>query len=137
MESNENFNSSLHDNIDGRQIPAENISQGNYNSEEMMRDTSSRYGLKDITKEQLTKRTKWKQCNMMFHDTLKVILKLPDSVSQEYSEGKEVIQDTSKNVFQNTWLDLDALNSLGNSCINSDGLFQRNMPHYSLRVNTP
>ena len=60
---------------------------------------------------------------MMFHDTLEVILKLPDSVSQEYSEGKEVIQDTSKNVFQNTWLDLDALNSLGNSCINSDGLF--------------
>ena len=39
MESNENFNSSLHDNIDGRQIPAEIISQGDCNLEEMMRDT--------------------------------------------------------------------------------------------------
>ena len=66
----------------------------------------------------------------MFHGTLKVIPKLPDSVSQEDSEGEEVIQDTSKNVFQNTGLELDALNSLGNSRINSDGLFQRNMPHY-------
>ena len=50
MESNENFNSSLHDDTDGRQIPAENISPGNYNSEEMMRDTSSRYGLKTLRK---------------------------------------------------------------------------------------
>ena len=36
VESNENFNSSLHDNIDGRQIPAENISQKNCNLEEVM-----------------------------------------------------------------------------------------------------
>ena len=58
MESNENFNSSLHDNIDGRQIPAENISQENCNSEEMMRDISNNYELKDdVTSsfEQLTK----------------------------------------------------------------------------------
>ena len=46
MESNENFNSSLNDNIDGRQIPAENISQKNCNSEEMMPDKSNRYELK-------------------------------------------------------------------------------------------
>ena len=46
VESNENFNSSLHDNIDGCQIPADNISQKNCNSEEMMRDTSNRYELK-------------------------------------------------------------------------------------------
>ena len=39
-----------------------------------------------------------------------------------------MIQDTSKNLFQNTGLDLDSLNSLGNSRINSDKLFQRNMP---------
>ena len=73
----------------------------------------------------------------MFHGTLKVIPKLPDSVSQEDSEGEEVMQDTSKNVFQNTGLELDALNSLGNSRINSDGLFQRNMPHYSLELTIP
>ena len=48
-----------------------------------------------------------------------------------------MIQDTSKNVFQNTGLDLDILNSLGNSRINSDGLFQRNMPHYSLELILP
>ena len=35
----------------------------------------------------------------MFHGTLEVIPKLPDSVSQEDSEGEKVIQDTSKNVF--------------------------------------
>ena len=35
MESNENFNLSLHDNIDGRQIPAENISQENCNLKDM------------------------------------------------------------------------------------------------------
>ena len=46
VESNENFNSSLNDNIDGRQIPAENISQKNCNSEEMMPDKSNRYELK-------------------------------------------------------------------------------------------
>ena len=73
----------------------------------------------------------------MSHDTLKVIPKLPDSVSQEYSEGEEVMQDTSKNAFQNTGLNLDALNSLGNSRINSDGLFQKNMPHYSLELIIP
>ena len=44
------------------------------------------------------------------------------------------MQDTSKNVFQNTGLDLDVLNSLGNSRIDSDGLFQGNMPHYSLEL---
>ena len=58
VESNENFNSGLHDNIDGRQIPAENISQENCNSEEMMRDISNNYELKDnVTSsfEQLTK----------------------------------------------------------------------------------
>ena len=70
----------------------------------------------------------------MFHDTLKVIPKMPDSVSQEYSQGDKVIQDNSKNVFQNTGLDVDTLNSLGNSRINSDGLFQRNMSHYSLEL---
>ena len=74
---------------------------------------------------------------MMFHDTLKIIPKLPDSVSLEYSQGEEVIKDTSKNVFQNTGPDLDTLNSLGNSCINSDRLFQRNMPHYSLEPVLP
>ena len=73
----------------------------------------------------------------MFHGTLEVIPKLPDSVSQEDSEGEEVIQDTSKNVFQNTGLELDALNSLGSSRFNSDGLFQRNMPHYSLELTLP
>ena len=56
----------------------------------------------------------------MFHDTSKVIPKLPDSVSQEDSEGEEVMQDTSKNVFQNTGLDLDAVYSLGNSRIYSE-----------------
>ena len=73
----------------------------------------------------------------MFHDTLKIIPKLPDSVSLEYSQGEEVIKDTSKNLLQNTGPDLDTLNSLGNSCINSDGLFQRNMPHYSLEPILP
>ena len=47
MESNENFNSSLYDNIGGHQIPAEDTSQGNCNLEEVMRDTSNRYELKD------------------------------------------------------------------------------------------
>ena len=47
------------------------------------------------------------------------------------------MQDTSKNVFQNTGLDLDVLNSLGNSRIDSDGLFQGNMPHYSLELILP
>ena len=46
VESNENFNLSLHDNIGGRQIPAESISQGDCNLEEMMRDTSNKYELK-------------------------------------------------------------------------------------------
>ena len=140
MESNENFNSSLHDNIDGRQIPAENISQENCNLKDMKRETSNRNGLKCTvisSFEQLTKEENGNNANTMFHDTLKVIPKMPDSVSQEYSEGEEVIQDTSKNVFQNTGLDLDALNSLGNSRINSDGLFQRNMPHYSLELILP
>ena len=73
----------------------------------------------------------------MSHDTLKVIPELPDRVSQEDSEGEKVMEDTSKNVFQNTRLDLDALSSLGNSRINSDGLFQRNMPHYSLELIIP
>ena len=73
----------------------------------------------------------------MFHDTLKVIPKMPDSVSREYSQGDKVIQDTSKSVFQNTGLDLDALNLLGNSRINSDGLFHGNMPHYSLELILP
>ena len=53
------------------------------------------------------------------------------------SEEEEVIQDTSKNVFQNTGLDLDALNSLGNPRISSDGLFQRYMSHYSLELILP
>ena len=48
-----------------------------------------------------------------------------------------MIQDTSKNLFQNTGLDLDSLNSLGNSRINSDKLFQRNMPHNSLELILP
>ena len=73
----------------------------------------------------------------MSHDTLKVIPELPDSVSQEDSEVEKVMQDASKNVFQNTGLDLDALNSLGKSRIISDGLFQRNMPHYSLELIIP
>ena len=42
-ENSENFNASLHDNIDGHKITAENISQRNFNLEEMMRDTSNRY----------------------------------------------------------------------------------------------
>ena len=140
VESNEKFNSSLHDNIDGLHIPAENISQRNCNLEDIMRDTSNRYELKDnvITSfEQLTKKENGNNANTMFHDTLKVIPKLPDSVSQEDSEGEEVMQDTTKNVFQNTELELDALNSLGNSRITSDGLFQRNMPHYSLELILP
>ena len=62
---------------------------------------------------------------------------MPDSVSQEHSDGEEVIKDTSKYVFQNTKLDLDALNSLRNSRINSDGLFYRNTPHYSLELILP
>ena len=123
LESNENFNSSLHDNIDGRQIPAENMSQKKCNLEETMRDISNKYELKDnviSSFEQLTKEENRNNANTMFHDTSKVIPKLPDSVSQEDSEGEEVMQDTSKNVFQNTGLDLDALNSLGNSRIYSD-----------------
>ena len=123
LESNENFNSSLHDNIDGRQIPAENISQKKCNLEEMMRDISNKCELKDdviSSFEQLTKGKNKNRANTMFHDTAKVIPKLPDSVSQKDSEGEEVMQDTSKNVFQNTGLDLDALNSLGNSRIYSD-----------------
>ena len=74
VESNENFNSSLRDNIDGRQIPAENISQGNCNLEEMMRDTSNRYELKDnaiSSFEQLTKEENGNNANTMFHDPLK------------------------------------------------------------------
>ena len=137
VESNENFNSSLHDNIDGRQIPAENISQKNCNLEEVMWDISNKYELKDNVIswfEQLTKEENRNNANTMFHDTSKVIPKLPDSVSQEDSEGEEVMQDTSKNVFQNTGLDLDAVYSLGNSRIYSDWLFQRNMPHYSLEL---
>ena len=137
VESNENFNSSLHDNIDGRQIPAENISQKNCNLEEVMWDISNKYELKDnviSSFEQLTKEENRNNANTMFHDTSKVIPKLPDSVSQEDSEGEEVMQDTSKNVFQNTGLDLDAVYSLGNSRIYSDWLFQRNMPHYSLEL---
>ena len=92
----------------------------------MMRDTSNRFELKDnaiSSFEQLTKEENGNNANTMFHDPLKVIPKLPDSVSQEHSDGEEVIKDTSKNVFQNTRLDLDALNSLRNSRINSDGLF--------------
>ena len=76
-----------------------------------MRDTTNRYELKDnviSSFEQPAKKENGNNANAMFHDTLKVILKLPDSVYQEDSEGEEVIQDTSKNVFQNTGLDLDA-----------------------------
>ena len=76
-----------------------------------MRDTTNRYELKDnviSSFEQPAKEENGNNANAMFHDTLKVILKLPDSVYQEDSEGEEVIQDTSKNVFQNTELDLDA-----------------------------
>ena len=62
---------------------------------------------------------------------------MPDSLPQDDSEGEEVIQDTSENVFQNIGLDQDVLNTLGNSCINSDGLFQRNMPDYSLELILP
>ena len=93
METNENFNSSLHDNIDGCQIPAENISQGNCNLEEMIRDAKNRYELKDnviSSFEQLTKEENGNNANTMFHDTFKVIPKLPDSAFQEDSEGDEV-----------------------------------------------
>ena len=103
MESNENFNSSLHDNIDGRQLPAENISQGNCNLEEMMRDASNRYELKDnviSSFEQLTKEENGNNANTMIHDTLKVIPKLPNIVSQGDSEGEEVIQDVAKIYFK-------------------------------------
>ena len=105
-----------------------------------MRDTSNKCELKDnviSSFEQLTKEQNGNNAHTMFHNTLKVTPKLPDSVSQENSEREEVIQDTSKNVFQNTGLDLDVLNLLGNSRINSDGLFQRNMPHYSLELILP
>ena len=108
MESHENFNSSLHDNIDGRQIPAEKISQENCNLKDMKRETSNRNGLKYTvisSFEQLTKEENGNNANTMFHDTLKVIPKMPDSVSQEYSQGDKVTKDTSKNVFQNTGLD--------------------------------
>ena len=74
VESNKNFNSSLHDNTDGRQITAENISQGNCNLEEMMRDTSNRYELKDnaiSSFEQLTKEENGNNANTMFQDPLK------------------------------------------------------------------
>ena len=59
---------------------------------------------------------------------------MPDSLSQEVYEGEEVMQDTCKNIFQKTGLDLDALNTLGNSRINSDGLFLRNIRDYSLEL---
>ena len=140
VESHENPNWNLHDNIDGRQIPSENISQGDCNLEEMMRDTSNRYESKDNvipSFEQLSKEENGNNANVIFHDTLKLIPKFPDSLSQEDSSGEEVIQDTSKNVFQNTGLELDALNTLENSRINSDGLFQRNMPVYSLELILP
>ena len=113
VESNENFNSSLYDNIEGLHIPAENISQRNCNLEDMMRHKSNRYELKDnvvSSFEQLTKKENGNNANTMFHDTLKVIPKLPDSASQEDSEGEEVMQDTTKNVSQNTGLELDSLN---------------------------
>ena len=47
------------------------------------------------------------------------------------------MQNTSKNVSQITGLDLNALNTLGNSSINSDELFQTNMPDYSLELILP
>ena len=71
---------------------------------------------------------------VIFHDDLKVIPKFPCNLSQWDFAGEEVIQNTRKNLFQNTVLDLDALNRLGNSHINSDGLFQRNMPDNSLEL---
>ena len=140
VESNESFNSSLLDNTDGRQIAAENISQRNCNLQEMIRDASNRYELKDNVNssfEQLTKEENTNNANTMFHDTLKVIAKLPDSVSQEDSEGEELMQGTTTNAFQNTGVELDALNSLGSCQINSDRLFQRNMPHYFLELILP
>ena len=48
-----------------------------------------------------------------------------------------MIQNTSKNVSQNAGLEPDALNTLGNSCISSDKLFQRKMPDYSLELILP
>ena len=103
VESNENFNSSLHDNIDGRQIPAENISQKNCNLEEVMWDISNKYELKDnviSSFEQLTKEENGNNANTMIHDTPKVIPKLPNIVSQGDSEGEEVIQDVAKIYFK-------------------------------------
>ena len=50
--------------------------------------------------DQLIKEENGNSANTMFHDTLKVISKLPDRVSQEDSDGEDVIQNTSKNVFQ-------------------------------------
>ena len=84
----------------------------------MMRDASNRSESKDNvihSFEQLSKEENANNANAIFHDTLKGISKLPED-----SEGEEVIQDTSKNVFQNTGLDPDALNTLGNFCINSN-----------------
>ena len=91
MESNKKPNSSLHDNIDGRQTPSENISKEDCNFEEMMRDTSNRYESKDNvipTFEQLIKQENGNNANVIFHDTLKVIPKLPGSLKRILKERK-------------------------------------------------
>ena len=79
-ESNENPDSNLLANIDGRQIPSQNIYQGDCNLEEMMWDTSNRFESKDnviSSFEQLTKEENGSNAHAIFHDTLKDIPKLP------------------------------------------------------------
>ena len=131
----------MHHNIDGRQIPFENIpSQGDRNLKEIMWDTRNRFESKDNvipSFKELSKEENGNNANVIFHDTLKAIPKYPDNLSQEDSKGEEVIQNTSKNIFQNNGLDLDALNRLVNSHINSDGLFQGNMLDNSLELTLP
>ena len=103
----------------------------------MMQDTSNRYESKDNvipSFKQLCKKENGNNAIAIFHDTLKVIPKLPDILLQEDSEGDT--RDQQK-YLSKTGRDLDALNKLENSRINSDGLFQRNIPHYSLELTVP
>ena len=69
---------------------SENISQGDFNLESMMQDTSNRYESKDNVIplfKQLCKKENGNNAIAIFHDTLKVIPKLPDILLQEDSEG--------------------------------------------------
>ena len=64
----------MHGNIDVHQIPSENISQGDCNLGDMMRDTSNRYESEDsviLSFEQLSKEENGNNANAILHDTLK------------------------------------------------------------------